>query len=123
MVRTADNATEAYDAKYLSEVYQATLTAMETQAKADFEGHISQFVLKRDLTVGVLNAAGVSVLFYGHYLAYSAILFRLSQVLAGEALAVQAAVVLARWVARGLTQAVLETIRVDVYNIGAPAGP
>ena len=40
-----------------------------------------------------------------------------------EALAQEAAVLIAKWVARGLTQAVLQAIRTDVFNIAAPIAP
>ena len=42
---------------------------------------------------------------------------------AGEALAVEAAVLTAKWKARGLTEAVLQGIRTDVFNVSAPIAP
>ena len=41
----------------------------------------------------------------------------------GALLAMEAAVLIAKWVARGLTQAVLQAIRTDVFNVAAPVAP
>jgi hypothetical protein len=35
----------------------------------------------------------------------------------------EAATLIAKWVARGLTQAVLQAIRTDVFNVAAPTAP
>jgi hypothetical protein len=40
-----------------------------------------------------------------------------------EALAQEAAVLIAKWVARGLTQSVLQAIRTDVFNVASPLAP
>jgi hypothetical protein len=41
----------------------------------------------------------------------------------GETLAKEAAVLIAKWKARGLTEAVLQGIRTDVFNVSAPITP
>jgi len=41
----------------------------------------------------------------------------------GEMLAKEAAVLVAKWTARGLTSATLQDIRSDVFDIGAPVAP
>jgi hypothetical protein len=41
----------------------------------------------------------------------------------GESLSKEAAVLVAKWKARGLTEAVLQAIRTDVFNVAAPVGP
>lgn len=123
MVRTAQNQTEAYEAKYLSAQYQSALTLVETLAAQDYASFANDWVVKRDLTVGELNTNGIFPICWGGYLAYSSLLWRLSQVVAGLALQEAAAVYEAEWTARGLTAAVLADIRVNVYNIAAPPGP
>jgi hypothetical protein len=35
----------------------------------------------------------------------------------------EAATLMAKWVARGLTQSLLQAIRTDVFNIAAPIAP
>ena len=43
--------------------------------------------------------------------------------ISGESLAKEAAVLIAKWKARGLTEAVLQGIRTDVFNVAPPIGP
>jgi len=43
--------------------------------------------------------------------------------MSGESAAQAAAVLIAKWVARGLTQSVLQAIRTQVFNVGAPIAP
>jgi hypothetical protein len=46
-----------------------------------------------------------------------------SQKMAGETLAKEAAVLIAKGVARGLNQAVMQAIRSEVFNVPAPIAP
>ena len=51
-------------------------------------------------------------------------LFRLTRAeISGDSLAKEAQILITKWVARGLTQAVLQTIRSQVFNVSAPVGP
>ena len=43
--------------------------------------------------------------------------------ISGESAAKGAAVLIAKWKARGLTEAVLQAIRTDVFNVVAPIAP
>ena len=43
--------------------------------------------------------------------------------LSGAAMANEAALLIAKWVARGLTTQVLQSIRTDVFNVAAPIAP
>ena len=43
--------------------------------------------------------------------------------ISGESLALEAATLIAKWVARGLEQSVLQSIRTNVFNVGAPVAP
>ena len=71
----------------------------------------------------VLNSAGVSVIQYPFYLAFGRQVWKLSQRISGETAVLEAAILVAKWVARGLSLAVLATIRNQVFGISAPAGP
>lgn len=71
----------------------------------------------------VLNSAGVSVILYPFYLAFGRQVWKLAQRISGESAALEAAVLAAKWTARGLSTAVLETIRTQVFGINAPVGP
>jgi hypothetical protein len=72
----------------------------------------------------VLNGAGVSMIQYPFYLCFGRELWSLyRRGTRGETLAIEAAVLIAKWVARGLTEAVLQAIRTDVFNVSAPIAP
>jgi hypothetical protein len=73
----------------------------------------------------VCDLSGVSVVHYPFYLDFGRELWHITHEteMSGESAAQEATVLIAKWVARGLTQAVLETIRTQVFNIGAPVGP
>ena len=73
---------------------------------------------------GILSGEGVSsILYLGYYGFAYQVAATLGNTGAGESGAVAVAVLLAKWAARGLSQSVLETIRTQVFNIGAPVGP
>jgi len=69
----------------------------------------------------VLNSQGVSVADVANYLNFGREVWKCDQTHDGETLKQEAAVLLAKWVARGLGMSVLEAIRNDVFHIDAPA--
>jgi len=70
----------------------------------------------------VCDAAGVSIIQLPFYLDFGREMWRLKRTgLSGSAMAEETAVLIGKWVARGLTQAVLETIRTQVFDVAAPA--
>jgi len=72
----------------------------------------------------VCDAAGVPTIQYPFYLCFGREMWALSRKeISGESLAQEAATLIAKWVARGLTQAVLQAIRTDVFNVAAPVAP
>jgi hypothetical protein len=72
----------------------------------------------------VCDGAGVTVIEIPFYLNFGRELWALSRKeISGETLAIEAATLIAKWVARGLTQSVLQSIRTDVFNIAAPVAP
>jgi len=81
------------------------LTAMELQVKQ------------------VCDGSGVPTIQYPFYLCFGREIWSLTRKeTSGESLAKEAATLVAKWVARGLTQSVLQAIRSDVFNVGAPKG-
>ena len=82
------------------------ITAMELQVKQVYDG------------------AGASVIQIPFYLCFGREMWSLTRKeLSGEAMAKEAALLIAKWKARGLTEAVLQGIRTDVFNVSAPIGP
>jgi len=72
----------------------------------------------------VCDGAGVPTIAYPFYLCFGREVWALSRKdISGESLAQEAAILIAKWVARGLTQSVLQAIRTDVFNVAAPIAP
>jgi len=72
----------------------------------------------------VCDSAGVPTIQYPFYLNFGRELWALSRKeVSGESLAIEAATLITKWTARGLTQAVLQSIRTDVFNVVAPSAP
>ena len=72
----------------------------------------------------VCDGAGVKTIQIPFYLNFGREMWALSRKeISGETLAIEAATLIAKWKARGLTEAVLQGIRTDVFNVGAPIAP
>jgi hypothetical protein len=108
-----------YDPTHIKAITEAEKPTYDAHAVARFdeltemEGAVKQ----------TLNASGVSVSDVAQYLAYSRQVWKARQHYAGETLAKEVAVLIAKWAARGLTQAVLQAIRSEVFNVSAPIAP
>ncbi|MFO7676331.1 MAG: hypothetical protein R6X12_08460 [bacterium] len=74
-------------------------------------------------TRAVLNAEGVSLTLYPYYLAFGREMWKLTNRVNGEAAALEAANLVAKWVARGLSLSVLGKIRSNVFSVPKPVGP
>jgi len=73
------------------------------------------------MTRQILDVEGVSIVVYPYYYAFARSLDKLRRRgIAGESLAIEAAILTGVWVARGLSQSVLETIRTQVFGVGEP---
>jgi len=69
----------------------------------------------------VCDGAGVPTIQYPFYLCFGREMWKLTRAdISGESLALEAAVLVGKWKARGLTEAVLQAIRTDVFNVAAP---
>jgi hypothetical protein len=72
----------------------------------------------------VCDGAGVATIQYPFYLCFGREMWALTRKdISGESLAKEAAVLVAKWKARGLTEAVLQAVRTDVFNVVAPVAP
>lgn len=99
---------EVLDAKrakmleHVSAVFPS-LYAMETEVKQCIDGE------------------GVSIIQYAYYLCFGREVWALQRKgVSGESLAIEVQTLIQKWVARGLSQTVLEKIRTDVFNTTAP---
>ncbi|MCX6841392.1 MAG: hypothetical protein NTX53_03785 [candidate division WOR-3 bacterium] len=72
----------------------------------------------------VCDGSGVSTIQYPFYLCFGREMWSLIRKdISGESAAKEAAVLVTKWTGRGLTQAVLQAIRTDVFNVSAPVAP
>ena len=72
----------------------------------------------------VCDGSGVPTIQYPFYLNFGREIWALTRKeVSGESLAQEAATLIAKWTARGLTESVLQAIRSDVFNVGAPIAP
>ncbi|MBN2537791.1 hypothetical protein JXB37_05895 [candidate division WOR-3 bacterium] len=113
---------ENWDTKFDTDRVKAILDAKRPKmlehvssvvpALASMEGQVKQ----------VLDGEGVSIILYPFYLAFGREMWRLqhNQEMSGESYAVEAQTLIQKWVARGLSQTVLEKMRSDVFSVPAP---
>jgi len=105
------------DSQYFPEVTRAQSESM----KEKYYRHRAAQNLYLTQTKQVLAGEGVSSIAYAGYCAFAGEMAMTRNKLGGgESLAIEAQTLVAKWVARGLDQTVLEKIRTDVFNIGAP---
>jgi len=113
-----------WNTKYNTERIKATLDEMRP-AMLQKVTAVFPMITAMELQVKqVCDGAGVPTRDYPSYLAFGRSLWALGRKeISGESAAKEAAVQVAKWKARGLTEAVLQGIRTDVFNIAAPIGP
>ena len=113
-----------WNVKYNTERIKATLDEMRPTMLANVTA-VYPMIAAMELQVKqVCDGAGVPTIQYPFYLNFGREIWALTRKeVSGESLAQEAAVLIAKWVARGLTQAVLQAIRTDVFNVAAPIAP
>ncbi len=108
-----------YDPEHIKTVTEAEKPIYSAHAAVKFND-----LYEMELAVKqVLNSAGVSVADVANYLNYGREVWKADQTHDGETLVIETAVLTAKWTARGLSMAVCESIRNDLFHIGAPASP
>jgi hypothetical protein len=113
-----------YNAKYSAANLTRDLTAKEDLMKARFAAAAPLGTAMELSVKQVCDGAGVSTLQIPFYLCFGREMWALNRKeISGETLAIEAAVLIAKWVARGLTSAVLQAIRTDCFGVAAPIGP
>jgi len=114
----------AYDAKVNPTRLQSDLTALLPAMAAKMVA-VTPAICAMELAVKQeCDSAGVATITLPYYLDFGREMFRKGrQDISGETLALFAAVMIAKWVARGLTQSLLEDIRTNVFNVAPPVAP
>ncbi len=116
--------TENWDTKYDIVRIAAMLTAKRAKMLEHINA-VTPLLAAMELQVRqTCDASGVPTIQYPFYLCFGREVWALTRrEISGESLAQAVAVLVAKWVARGLVQAVLQAIRSDVFNVGAPLAP
>ena len=110
-----------WDAKFKTDRFKAALDDERPNMYMNVQA-VFPLIAAMELQVKqVLDGLGVSVAQYAMYLAFGRELWRITRnELSGESAAMEADTLRKKWVDRGLTTAVLEAIRTQVFNIGPP---
>ncbi len=113
-----------WDEKYNLERVTAILTEKRPVMLQNM-GAVLPLIAAMELQVKqVCDGAGVPTITYPFYLCFGREMWSLlRKEMSGESMAMEAATLIAKWVARGLTQSVLQAIRTDVFNVSAPIAP
>ena len=112
---------ENWDKKYNLERINAILTEKRPKMLEHVNSVYVSLASMESQVKQVIDQEGVSMITYPFYLCFGREMWHLSQKeVSGASLAKEAATLIGKWTSRGLTQSVLETIRTQVFNIGAP---
>ena len=113
-----------WNAKYDTTRVKAILDEMRPTMLANVTA-VYPMITAMELQVKqVCDGAGVATIQYPFYLNFGREIWALTRrEVSGESLCKEAAVLAAKWKARGLTEAVLQAIRTDVFNVVAPVAP
>jgi hypothetical protein len=113
-----------WNTKYNTERIKATLDEMRPTMLQKVTAVFPMLTAMELQVKQVCDGAGVPTRDYPSYLAFGRELWSLGRKeISGESAAIEAKVLLDKWKARGLVEAVLQAIRTDVFNIAAPIGP
>ena len=104
------------------------ISAILTEKRAKMLEHVNSVMVSlasmEQQVKQVCDSAGVSTIQYPFYLCFGREMWALIRKdISGESAAMEAAILVTKWTARGLTQAVLQAIRTDVFNVAAPVAP
>ena len=113
-----------WNVKYNTERIKATLDEKRPGMLASVTAVFPMITAMELQVKQVCDGKGVPTIQYPFYLNFGREIWALTRKeVSGESLAQEVAVLSAKWTARGLTQAVLQAIRTDVFNVGAPVAP
>jgi len=115
---------ENWDQKYDLTRINAILTEKRPKMLEHMSSVVVALAAMEQQVKQTCDASGVSVIQYPYYLCFGREMWAMiRREMSGESAAQAAAVLIAKWVARGLTQSVLQAVRTQVFNVGAPIAP
>jgi len=104
---------------YTAPVLQHKLDEMYRRATGAFDDQASY----GNRLTALLGREGASCITMAGYFAFAGQLYSICRRMVAEARAAEAAILVAAWTSRGLTQSILQDIRSEIFNIAAPVGP
>jgi len=113
-----------WNTKYNTERIKATLDEMRPAMLQKVTAVFPMLTAMELQVKQVCDGSGVPTRDYPSYLAFGRELWALGRKeISGESAALEAATLIAKWVARGLEQTLLQAIRSQVFNVPAPVAP
>jgi hypothetical protein len=113
-----------WNTKYNLERVNAILTEKRPKMLQNVSSAVPLIAAMELQVKQVCDGAGVPTIQYPFYLCFGREMWALTRKdISGESLALEGAVLIGKWVARGLTQSLLKSIRTDVFNVAAPIAP
>ena len=113
-----------WNTKYNLERVNAILTEKRPKMLQNVSSAVPLIAAMELQVKQVCDGAGVPTIQYPFYLCFGREMWALTRKdISGESLALEGAVLIGKWVARGLTQSLLKSIRTDVFNVAAPVAP
>ena len=113
-----------WDEKYNLERVNAILTAKRPKMLQNMSAVVPLMTAMELEVKQTCDAAGVPTIQYPFYLCFGREMWALTRKdISGASMALEAATLIAKWVARGLGQPTLEAIRSQVFNVPAPVAP
>ncbi len=111
-----------WSTKFNAERLKTDIENLRPAMLASVQAVFPELVLMESQVKQVLDGKNVATIQYPFYLAFGRELWRLiRQQVSGPSLAREAAVLVDKWKARGLSQAILEAIRSEVFSISPPS--
>ena len=115
---------ESWDTKFDTTRIKAIVDAKRPKMLEHVSAVYTSIALMETQVKQVCDGAGVPFIMYPFYLNFGREMWSKSRKeMSGESLAQEAALLIAKWVARGLQAPVLQAIRTDVFNVAAPIAP
>jgi hypothetical protein len=114
-----------WDAKYDTAVIKALIDKKRPSMLSHVESQFAAIVSMEIQVKQTLDGIGAPVIQYPFYLCFGRELWHITHEteMSGESAALEAQVLVDKWVARGLAKSTLEAVRTNVFNIGAPVAP
>lgn len=123
-MRTAQQRIDAYNARMQSSQIDPTLTAVNSMQQSNHTDHVNYFYPKQTTLRGWLDGAGIHGADAFAFEAFNGECYSIDRRFKGPSAVAQCAVLVAKYVAMGLTEADLIAVALAVWGwIVAPAVP